>query len=580
MNKNTLGDNARQHESEGNKLVQNGDLDGGLKQLYQALELYSNLNDKHRMISQLNLIGWIKRVQGELDKSLEIFRRQLDLSKELNDKRQLSFALKNISYAYYYKGDLVLAEEKAAECLKLDKEIKDKRGILQVNFITGYILSARGDYDLSLDHHTKIIDTLNENAILKDQIPHVYCLAHREIGSIFYFQRKIKKSIEYVRKALEIHTTKCEIKNTLFDFEIPLLYSILLASGLLIQDEKLVAESLEELSNFAKKWPWTEFFWKLGRASILASKQRLKYKMQAQQLYEEVLEKKFDAQMELDIQYKLCDLLLDELKYSGMEEILVEIQNLLKKISEAATKQRSISSLVILYYLQAKLSLVEGNAEFANELLTKGITLAKSKGIELYVEMLENLQNEIFIQLGEWKDLLTRNSRLQEKVELLNLKNDLTEAITDVLEKKFKTQLDPLKLEDEIPTLLLVLTKAGVQIYSHPFTDEAKFNDELLGSFLTAFDTFSDEAFSEGLDRAKFGEYTVVMEPIESFTVCYLFKGQPYVGRQKLIKFINGLQNNLPIMKILDQFNRSSQIIEINDSIALESLIGEIFIHS
>ncbi|GAI20465.1 unnamed protein product, partial [marine sediment metagenome] len=39
-----------------------------------------------------------------------------------------------------------------------------------------------------------------------------------------------------------------------------------------------------------------------------------------------------------------------------------------------------------------------------------------------------------------WKSLFIQNSKLQERIEILNLKEYVTEAISEVLEKKFKTE--------------------------------------------------------------------------------------------------------------------------------------------
>ena len=64
----------------------------------------------------------------------------------------------------------------------------------------------------------------------------------------------------------------------------------------------------------------------MAKASVLSTRERAKYKIQAQQLFEEVLEQTFDYEVELFIKVRLCDLLLDELKYSGTKDILYEIQ--------------------------------------------------------------------------------------------------------------------------------------------------------------------------------------------------------------------------------------------------------------
>ena len=46
MKKNNTSEEAQRSRAEGVNLVNNGDLNGGLRQLNQALELYSSLDDK------------------------------------------------------------------------------------------------------------------------------------------------------------------------------------------------------------------------------------------------------------------------------------------------------------------------------------------------------------------------------------------------------------------------------------------------------------------------------------------------------------------------------------------------------
>jgi hypothetical protein len=126
--------------------------------------------------------------------------------------------------------------------------------------------------------------------------------------------------------------------------------------------------------------------------------------------------------------------------------------------------------------------------------------------------------------------------------------------------------------------LLLIILEGGVLVFSYTFTDEWKRDSELFGSFLSAFTSFSNEFFSEGLDRAKFGHYTVFMKAIVNFSVCYLFKGQTYLAQQKLSRFVEHLQENDSIQQTLEKFQKSSQILELKDFPFLKSLITEIFI--
>ena len=80
------------------------------------------------------------------------------------------------------------------------------------------------------------------------------------------------------------------------------------------------------------------------------------------------------------------------------------------------------------------------------------------------------------------------------------------------------------------------------------------------------------------LDRAKFGQYNVLIEPIADFSVCYLFKGQIYLAKEKLSIFIDRIRNNASIMKTLNKFKKTSQRVELDDIQILETLLNEIFL--
>ena len=417
-----------------------GELEDAIVNYHRSIAIYETVNNKKSIFYQLEAIGWIKRAQGKLDEALNYFHKMLNLAKEIHDEKYIASSKFSIAFANFYKGDLDQATEYAQECLALFEKLKHFRGLSAVYSILGSIYRGKGEFDKSLKYYRKILTIYNENLDIQKGVTHSYCYALRNIGWIYYYKNKIKKSIEYLREAVKVHKSLCEWNNTIFDYDLVMFNLLLILSAIEMDDNQQIENSMKELSRFARKWPWIDYFRKFGKALILKSKQRAKYRFQAQQIFEEILEVKFDYQIEFMIQVNLCDLLLEELKYSGDEEILLEIQGLLNRISEFANNQRSITTLVTLYSLQAKLALFEGNAELSNELLTKAITIAENKGLELIEKKLKTQQNQLFNQLEEWKALFIKNSKLQERIEILNLKEYVTEAISEVLEKKFKTE--------------------------------------------------------------------------------------------------------------------------------------------
>jgi hypothetical protein len=82
------------------------------------------------------------------------------------------------------------------------------------------------------------------------------------------------------------------------------------------------------------------------------------------------------------------------------------------------------------------------------------------------------------------------------------------------------------ELFEEDSLLLLIVTEGGIPALSHTFSTDWKFSNELFSGILTSFDSISRAVFFEGLDRAKFGDYTILISPFSNFLICYLFKGQ------------------------------------------------------
>jgi len=69
----------------------------------------------------------------------------------------------------------------------------------------------------------------------------------------------------------------------------------------------------------------------------------------------------------------------------------------------------------------------------------------------------------------------------------------------------------------------------------------------------------------------------MLMESIDSFSFCYLFRGQTYSARKKLTKFIEEVQDDESIWNSLEKHYKNGQILELNEIPQLESLITKIF---
>ncbi|MHA2055108.1 MAG: hypothetical protein ACW99F_16115, partial [Candidatus Hodarchaeales archaeon] len=156
--------------------------------------------------------------------------------------------------------------------------------------------------------------------------------------------------------------------------------------------------------------------------------------------------------------------------------------------------------------------------------------------------------------------------------ERLNLAS--VEGVLERLQRK--RTVEPPELVEEEPIVLLIIDKSGISYFNYPFKENWDF-EWLFSSFMSAFDTFSSEVFSESIDRIKIGDNLILVNPIESFLVCYVIKGQSYLGLQKLNRFSNAIKDNTEIWESLTRAVQTGEALEIDKPQSLGNVVSEIF---
>jgi len=170
-----------------------------------------------------------------------------------------------------------------------------------------------------------------------------------------------------------------------------------------------------------------------------------------------------------------------------------------------------------------------------------------------------------------WENLKESKASLNERMELAHLNEQMENMIR-------KRAIEVPELSDEEPVFFLIVSEGGRPIFSQSFIEDQKFEDHLLGGFLSAINSFIGEMFSEGLDRVSFGEHTLIMTPVPPFFMCYVFKGQSYSAQHRIRYFIDKIQNDEPVWQTFNKFNQVNREIQLKDIPSLEPLINEIFI--
>ncbi|NVM35899.1 MAG: hypothetical protein HWN81_09905 [Candidatus Lokiarchaeota archaeon] len=515
-------------------------LDEAVNIIRQGEELLKSLSQelpadyKHREAHLAFIKGWYYMQIMNADRALKHSEHSLALLEELDVKQEIDFSLSVFSLSVY-----------------------------SLNTITRVYIYLKGDYDRALIYNEKALTNAEESGN-----KWLIGWMNMGMGVIYGFKGEIDRSIKYYEQSLTIYN---EINfKTPACFTIAYLIQTLIDKGELERTQQLLHQ-LEQLNN-QQKSKLVNLYYLLNKALLLKTSPRARNRSKAEEILKQIL-KDEDSDFELILKAltNLCELLLTELRMTNDLEVLEEINPLIARLLDTAEKSYSYSILCETYLLQAKLSLLTFKIKKAKRFLTQAQQIAERFGLNLLARKISNEHDKLLKQLSMWENLKESKASLNERMELARL-NEQMENMTR------KRAIEVPELSDEDPVLLLVVSEGGRPIFSQSFVEDQAFEDHLFGGFFTAINSFISEKFSEGLDRAIFGEHTLLMNSVSPFLICYVYKGQSYSAQQRVKYFIDKIQNDEPVWQTFNKFNQVNREIQLKDIPSLEPLINEIFI--
>jgi hypothetical protein len=96
---------------------------------------------------------------------------------------------------------------------------------------------------------------------------------------------------------------------------------------------------------------------------------------------------------------------------------------------------------------------------------------------------------------------------------------------------------------------------------------------------LTAINARGQDALAaSGIERIKYADYILLLQPVEPFLVCYVFQGPSYFALQKLTRFTGTLPTKTAAWETLIEALHGGRVprgVDINPE--LDGLVTEIF---
>lgn len=468
-------------------------------------------------------------------------------------------------------GELDKSFDKLEQCEDLLKTLKEKtieikRLEARVIRLKGNIYVFRGDERQSIEYQKRAL-ILAKEIDDKDLIG----TSLNNLGERYRIMGDLDRALMYAERGLKLYDDFFVNKHKiLLVFLLSTLISITLDKDDL-EKTQTYFQRLEQL-NSQEDDGIINLIYRECKALILMRSPRARNRVIAEELLRQIVEEDvilFEVSVRSLI--KLCELLLTELQITNDIEIVDEIKPLITRLLDIAEDQHSNWILVETYILQSKLALITLDIEESRRLLTLAQKKAEKYNLNRLAMIISNEHDELLKQLKIWEDLKEIEAPFSKRMELARL----SDYINHMLRKHI---IDTPGLETEQPILLTIMSREGVMIFSNPFTADMIFDVNRIGDFLTSFNTFSDQIFSETLDRVKFLDFTLILKELNSFILSYMFKGQSYNAQQRLVHFFEILRNEADIINILVSAEQTNQTLSIKEIPAFEEIISESFI--
>jgi tetratricopeptide (TPR) repeat protein len=583
-----------------------GYLENSIDLVNQAEDLFNSTFknpplDAPRQYSDYLIIKFIVlRYARNLKESFNTANEWFSLYESSSEKIDKSKVYMQLSESYLYDSKADIALDYAKRSFEIQKELKNQVGISSSLYFIGQSHFVMGEIDKSLDYLKKSLSFQIISILTKIEAMHITGAVFKEKGELNRALRYYKRSLglsqkegyfeksasllmgigtiyrmkgesdiatEYLRQSLQL----CRKINSLYGISVNLFYLILIyLEKNLIADAEAYLLKFEEVVERTQSSLWF-YSYELARALILKKTKRLKSRSEAENILKEIIDhgQNLTPQLRLLTIINLCDLLLEELVITNNDEILNELTPLINQLLNIAKNANSYLWLAETRLLQAKLALIQMDLREAKKLMIEAQMIADINGLNLLAIKISNDHDSLLDQSRLWDELLQNAASYSERIKLASIDGLISQM-------EGNESIEKLNVLEEIPILLLIMSKDGVPHFTHSFKKDWDF-DYHFSSFLSAFNSFSSEIFSKTIDRIKIGENKILINPMKSFLICYVIRGQSYPAQRKLLKFSKEIEQNSEILIALKRSVETCRSLQLDDPPILGTVVRKIF---
>jgi len=546
--------------------IRRGEFEKSLEYYQKNLEIREKTRNQLEIAYALSSIGMFYAVTRSTSEAISYFDRCLNIIEESEDNRQIGNIYNLYGITYYYMGNLNKAFEFYERSLFYLQQLGNKQLIAFLLSNIGNVQKLRGNIDEALKaylHCLEIFDEINSIQNIGAKL--------LDIGNIYLQKGDYKKSLVFLKKGVEYRR-----KTGSSLFIAGSLYNLIKYYSF-VNNRTEAAEYLQELKdiNANEESLLIDRQAKIAEALVLKMDNHSKSRVQAEEILTYVMNSDIiDIESYYDAIINLCELLVIELKLTGNQEVLKELNDIIEKLNKIAQEQDSFWLQAEIYWIKANLALLAWDINGAQKLLTEAQIIAEDKGFNHLARRVSHEFDKTLDQKELWEQLRENNASVIERLEVTRL-----DELLDNLKQQI---IDVSVLPAEQPVMFLIFTQSGQSIYHKNFLPERISTDKsLLSGFISSINVFFKEVFEStgSIERIKHHDLTILLKSVDSVLFCYVFRGQSYSAIKKVDRFIASLmvERKESWLDIIEQIDSPKLLSKENELIIDEVISATIF---
>lgn len=495
--------------------------------------------------------------EGDIEHSLQKLEELLKITPK---NSRSPYYIKSLTYygmILCEKGDFTHGIHHLQDALKMERKLGDRVALAQILTQLGRIYHLQGHLDEALKH-------LQESIFIWENLGDFSQIRFNLAGIATIYRQKgdYHQALNYIKRSLAI-AERIGNPDELSRFLLELI-RINLAMDAIENAEIALARIFQLHSAVPNKK--IELRYRLANALILKQKGRARDLYRAQSLFNSIIEEQLVEEEITQIALmNLCELLLVELRLKDDISLYEELERIIERLKQEAEKKGSHLLYAETFLLKAKLMLLKLNISEARNFLNQAQSYAENSGLLRIAMKISEEHDKLLAQQQLWSSYQLSEAPVEKRVELADIENYLSEIVHE-------KGIDAPQMINEIPVAFIMLDQDGKVLYFQHFTPYWQFDQNLLAGFLSAFNMMSDEVFSQTLERAKFGNFNVIVEKLQTFMLGYVFQGPSYFASKKMQDFGRELVENKVVMEELQVLKENPQINTIKSEVSERNL--------